>query len=270
MKQYPMIILAGKPPERDELMDYADVDYKALIDINGKPMFKYVLEQIQKSELVSYLLIVGKKDELEHLMDSMDPDKISYLDIEGKTGEKFHQAALHLLDLSKTRDDLFHSNSKQIIYMTSDIPSITSDMMRNHMKKCQDSSVDLYYSVVEREFMDKTFPGSGRTYMGIEGGKYAGVDIAVINIETISTKYDKIRLVTEQRKSFLKGVFLASPFTFIKLIIGKVKMKDVENLMSKIFGLKAKLIITEDAEMAFDVDKPFQLDMMREFIKKNR
>ena len=270
MKQYPMIILAGGPPVRDELMEYADVDYKSLIPINGKPMISYILDEFHKSGLISYLLIVGKKEELVDLTKDMDPNKVEFMIVEGNAAEKFYQAGMHLLDLAKTRDDIFLSKSRHIIYTTSDIPAAKSHMIKDHMKKCQDDSIDFYYSVVEKADMDAAFPNNGRTYMNIEGGKYAGVDLVVVNIEILREKYHIIKLVTENRKSFLRGLFFASPLTFIKFIIGRVKMKDVEGLMSKIFGMRSKLIITKDAELGFDVDKTFQLDIMREFFKKNR
>ncbi len=265
MKQYPMIILAGGPPVRDPLMEYADVDCKALIDISGKPMISYVLDEFHKTGLISYLLIVGKKDELVGFTKDMDPNKVEFMVVEGNAAEKFYQAGMHLLELSETRDDVFTTSSRHIIYATSDIPAAKSNMIKDHIKKCQDDSTDFYYSVVEKADMDAAFPESGRTYMNIEGGKYAGVDLVIVDMEILRDKFHIIKLVTENRKSFLRGLFFASPLTFIKFILGRVKMKDVERLMSKIFGFRSKLIITKDAELGFDVDKPFQLDIMREY-----
>ena len=59
-----------------------------------------------------------------------------------------------------------------------------------------------------------------------------------------------------------------TPGTFTKLALKRVKTKDIERLMGKIFKMPCKLVISEDAEVAFDVDKPFQLDIITKFIEK--
>ena len=59
MDKIPFMILAGSPPESDPLMQVAGVEYKALIEINEKPMIDYVPEAVYKSGLASYILVVG-------------------------------------------------------------------------------------------------------------------------------------------------------------------------------------------------------------------
>ncbi|MHA2252373.1 MAG: hypothetical protein ACXAD7_18550, partial [Candidatus Kariarchaeaceae archaeon] len=68
----PFIVLAGSPETRDILMEYANVEYKALIDINGQSMITRVLDAINKSNIASRIFITGLPKELVVFPDNMD------------------------------------------------------------------------------------------------------------------------------------------------------------------------------------------------------
>ncbi len=262
----PFIVLAGSPPTRDQLMEYANTDYKALIDINGKPMLTRVLEAIRDSNRASYILIVGlPKDKIE-LPEGIDANIVEFYEIEGKQVDKIINSCKYIYDLGQKNPDIFPKGSYHTVITTSDIPALTGRTIDDYLDRCFETDHAFYYCVVEKEHMEREFPNSGRSWIKMDGNKYCGADLALFDVTYAEQSYDLLKVITENRKSFTKALFKASPITFFKYVLKIAKMKDVERLMTKIFGFPSKLIIDEDARIAFDVDKPYQLDLMRSYI----
>ncbi len=262
----PFIVLAGSPPERDALMEYADIDYKALIDVNGKTMLTRVLEAIRDSERASYILIVGLPKQLVDLPQGIDSDRVGFYEIEGKQVDKIIKSCMHLLSLGKEDPSIFPRGTNHAVITTSDIPAISGETISKYLDECFLTDHAFYYCVVDREHMESMFPNSGRSWIKMDGNQYCGADLALFDVTYAEQSYDILKIITENRKSFTKALFKASPLTFFRYILKLARMKDVERLMTKIFGFPSKLIIDEDARIAFDVDKPFQLDIMRSFL----
>ncbi|MHA2251076.1 MAG: hypothetical protein ACXAD7_11995 [Candidatus Kariarchaeaceae archaeon] len=263
MNKLPFIILAGSPASKDELMEYADTDYKALIDIHGNSMIYWILKAIHESNLASYILIAGLKKEFVQLPKGLDESIIDYYEISGSHVDKIVMSANYTLEHSKNNPSIFPGETAHAVMLNADIPAITKDTISNYVKACGDLSASYYYVVVTQGAMDEAYPNNGRSYMKIENEYYAGGDMNMVDLKVVEPSYPLLKKITENKKSFIKALFFAAPFIFIKYILKRVKLKDVENLMTKVFGFESRLIISTDADIAFDVDKPFQLDLMR-------
>ncbi|MHA2249805.1 MAG: hypothetical protein ACXAD7_05555 [Candidatus Kariarchaeaceae archaeon] len=259
----PIVILAGSPPEKDILRNYAGVDYKSLIDIHGKSMLTHILEGIHNSDMASYILVTGIPREIVDLPEGMDEDRIDFYGTSLSHVDKIVESAKYMLNKAEDDSSIFPAGTTHAIIMTSDVPAIHANTIRRFLLNCGDRSASLYYPVVHQTIMDKRFPDNGRSWIKVDGENYCGGDINLVELKEVEPLYPLIKKIVDNRKSFVKALFWASPITFFKFIFKRVGMKDVERLMTKIFGVKAKLIISEDAEVAFDVDKPFQLDLMR-------
>lgn len=265
MEKVPFIVLAGSPPKRDELMEYAGKDYKALIEIEGKSMLTHVLEGIRDSNRASYILIVGLPKQFVQLPDGLDPDIVDYFEIEGKQVDKIIKSCMHLMNLGKENPTIFPRGTTHAVITTSDIPAISGETISAYLDRCFQTDHAFYYCVVDRDHMETMFPNSGRSWIKMDGNQYCGADLVLFDVKYAEQSYGILKIITENRKSFTKALFKASPITFFKYVLKLARMKDVERLMTKIFGFPSKLIIDEDARIAFDVDKPFQLDIMRSF-----
>ncbi len=265
-EQVPFIVLAGSPPKRDALMEYAGIDYKALIEVNGKTMLTRVLEGIRDSGRASYILIVGLPKDLVELPVGIDSNRVGYFEIEGKQVDKIIKSCMYLSDLGSKDPSIFPRGTNHAVITTSDIPAISGKTISDYLDQCFQTEHAFYYCVVDREHMEAMFPNSGRSWIKMDGNQYCGADLALFDVTYAEQSYDILKIITENRKSFTKALFKASPITFFKYIFKLARMKDVERLMTKIFGFPSKLIIDEDARIAFDVDKPFQLDIMRSFL----
>jgi hypothetical protein len=67
----------------------------------------------------------------------------------------------------------------------------------------------------------------------------------------------------------VKALFKLSPFFLFKYLLRRISMDEVEEILTKMFGFDSRVIICNHAEIVFDIDKPIQLDIAREYIKHN-
>lgn len=262
----PFVILAGSPPERDALMEYSNVDFKALIDICGKPMLTRIIEAVLASDLASYILFVGIPHDLVPLLNDVDPALVDYVEMEGKPTEKIIGAAKYLLEKSKSNPNIFPTGKTTTVILAGDIPAVTADVIKYFVEQTGERDKGFYYSTVERSVMETAFPQSGRSWIRLDGKDYCGGDMHIFDVQYAEQSEQIMNIIFENRKSFVTALFKAAPFIFIKYILKLVSLKDVERLMTKVFKFPSGVVISKYAEIAFDVDKPFQLDLMREHL----
>ncbi|MCE7734815.1 MAG: hypothetical protein GPJ54_08070 [Candidatus Heimdallarchaeota archaeon] len=267
-RKLPFIILAGSPDKRDKLMEYADVDYKAQIIINGKSMLTRTLEAIRDTGSYSYIVISGIPKERVIIPEGIPEDKIEFFLSEGGQMDKIIDAAIYLVAKGKKNPEIFPSSTYHAVNLSGDIPALTGEILNRFIDVCGDRKADFNHTTVEKSVMDKTFPNNGRSFTKIDKRFYCTGDLNMTNLEKAESLRPVMRKISANRKNFMKALFRASPWTFTKLALKRVKTKDIERLMGKIFKMPCKLVISEDAEVAFDVDKPFQLDIIKEFIEK--
>ena len=244
-------------------MEYADVDYKAEIIINGKPMLTRVLEAIRDSEYYSYILLTGIPKNRVVIPEGIPEDKIDFFMSEGKQMDKIVDAANFLVEKANNDPSIFPAESKHSVNLSGDIPGISGEILKRFILECGDRNSSLNHTAVEKTIMDKAFPNNGRSFTKIEKSYYCGGDLNMTDLEYAESLRTILNKISKSRKSFTKSLFKASPWTITKLALQRGKIKDAEKLMTKIFKMKSKLIISQDAEVAFDVDKPFQLELMK-------
>jgi GTP:adenosylcobinamide-phosphate guanylyltransferase len=57
---------------------------------------------------------------------------------------------------------------EKVLLISADIPGIRAEMLDWMIDRVQESEHDLYYNVIRREVMEKRYPESKRTYIGLE------------------------------------------------------------------------------------------------------
>ncbi|MCY3410121.1 MAG: hypothetical protein INQ03_00660 [Candidatus Heimdallarchaeota archaeon] len=272
--KFPFIVLAGSPEERDPLMEYADVDYKALIELDGKPLLNYVLDTVIASDRATFILITGIPEELVTLPDTFPRDRIQFLTIKGDLVDKIHGGCAEILRIGKEIPEIYDGYENAII-ITGDVPFAKPEAIHDFIDGCaaNDFYNDFYHSMVTFKTMEEKFPGSGRSFIHLrdENNQQIGLcggDIDMLTLQPLVDHYDVLKKVTTNRKFFLKGLWSFNKFFFIRYVLKRVNVSEIEALITHMFTRPSKVIITPHAEIGFDVDKPFQLDMAREYIKK--
>jgi len=247
------IIIAGHTPGKtDALLEYARVENKALIPIAGKPMIRWVSDALARSQHVTRLVIVGLDASCGV---DFGPKPIVFVPDQGRLMKNVWAGGRRAIQDTPNRD--------RILVCACDIPLITTEIVDDHIAAMTATMHDLYYTIVDRETMRARFPTSRRTYTRLRDGVFCGGDLNMASGKVLETNQELWDDLLEARKSALRQVQRVGLGTLFRFVTRTLSIADAERRAEKILGLKARAVRTPHAEIGMDVDKPFQLDIVR-------
>ena len=251
-----LVTAGGVPTPDDPLYEYSQGESKALIDVAGKPMVQWILDAISGSTKVDNVVIIGI-------------DESSGVTCEKPT--RFIPSHGNMVDnIRAGTEEIVKINpyTEYILAVSSDIPTITSEMVDWTVNSCMETKDDMYYSVVSREVMEARFPGSKRTYTKLKDIHLSGGDMNVVSKDTVISKQGLWNRMEAARKNHLKQAALIGFDTLFLILFRLVDLDGAVKNASKRLKLNARAILCPYAEIAMDVDKPHQLEILREDLSK--
>ncbi len=246
------IVTAGwSPREDDPLAEYTQDRSKALIPIAGKPMISHVVNALAGSRYVQHVIVVA----LDPAAEVQFPVPVEYVPDAGgilaNTEAGLQYALAHYPDVDA------------VLLSSCDVPTITPTIVDAFIEECLRTDHDLYYSIVERSVMEARFPGSRRSYIHLREGDFAGGDLFLARPTIALDQQDLWQSLTGARKSVLRQARMIGMWPFFKLIIRRLSLAETERRGSKALDVRGKAVIFPYAEVGMDVDKPFQLEIVR-------
>ena len=246
------LILAGSStPEKDRLVEYTRGGPKALIPIAGEPMIAYVIRALSGSRYIRHMVVVG----FEKPLDIDSPVPIDYIPAPGAMVDNFLAGMQYIADQ--------WPETVAIVGSSSDIPLITAPMVDEFIASCLRSDYDLYYNVVERSVMEGRFPTSERSYVRLREGSFAGGDLSMLRPAAMQANLELVRALAGERKSVQHQARLIGWRTLALLLLRRLSIPRAEARVSQVLGIRGRLVICPHPEIGMDVDKPFQLEIVR-------
>lgn len=250
-----IITAGGIPNPEDSLYAYTQGSYKVLLPIEGKPIIQWVLDALDESTVVDKIIIVG----LPHGTSLKSRRKIVYIESQNDLMKNVQAAAEKAVELDPACTDAF--------LVSGDIPGLTAEMVKWLADKVKNGPpMDIHYTVVARETMEREFPGSNRTYTKLKDGEVAGGDISAFNPHMALDPNARWRKLIDYRKSPIKQAGVIGFDTLFLLLIRQLSLKDAEFRVSKRLGICAEVILSPYASMAMDIDKAHQYEIMQKYL----
>lgn len=226
---------------------------KALRLIASRYMIEYVISSLRESECVGKIYVVGDenlKEKIEYLVDG-------WIKACGGIMENIRHSVEIMGDLETP-----------CIIVTSDIPMVKGEAIRDFVEKCQLESIDLGYPIIDKKLNDQKYPDVKRTYVKLKEGTYTGGNIVYFNPKIVENCTRKAEQLIEYRKNPLKmGRILG--FTFlIRLLLGRLPISKVEDKIQKMFDIRGSAILTDYPEIGNDVDKPSDIEFVNKYLDK--
>ncbi len=247
-----LITAGGTPATGEKLYEYANGLPKAMINIAGKPMVQWVLDAVSRSSHVDHIVLIGLR-ELGGLtcpkpltLMPNQPDMISNV----ITG--INQIS-HL-----------NPSAEHVLVVASDIPSITTEMVDWLIDIVEKSDADLFYNVVTKEIMEKRYPTSNRTYTKLKDTNVCGGDMNAVRVDMIQNRSPLWDDLISSRKNPFKQASIIGFGLLLKLLFRTIDLADGAKSISKRLGINGKVIQCPYAEVAMDVDKPHQLEIIKQ------
>lgn len=246
-----VVLAGGIPRPEDPLYSYSNGEAKALIDVAGKPMVQWVLDALCGSRLIERIVVMGLSTKTE--LKCKKP--ITYLSNQGKLLENLKVGTAKVLELNP--------KAEYVLFASSDIPGITSEMVDWLLKTCGETDDDIYYNVIRREDMEKRYPNSKRTWTPLKDMEVCGGDMNMARTSIVNEHSDFWNKIIEARKSPTALAALLGPVIAFKLLTRQLTIDDVIRRVAEKLGLKGRGIVCPYAEVGMDVDKPHQLGIIR-------
>lgn len=246
-----IVTAGGVPTPEDPLYEYTRGAPKALLEVGGKPMVQWVLDAISNSQTVSQVVLVG-------LMADSGLTCAKPL-----TFVPSHESMLLNVRAGVEKVIEMDSGSHHILVVSSDIPSITTEMVDWLVNNTQQSDHDIYYTVVTREVMEGRFPTSHRSYTRLKDVEVCGGDMNVIRAITVTANEQLWEKIITARKNVLKQAALIGYGTLVLLLLRRLELGSGIKRVCQRLGITGRVVFSPYAEIAMDVDKPHQLEILR-------
>ena len=246
------LILAGTK-EKGPLEIAENVDNKALIMINGKPMIDYIVDALKNSENIDQIIVVGPEKELSPYI--------------GKKVRKILNPGNSILENMESGFNFFDSNDNLLI-LTSDIPLITPEAIDEFLKICTERKAYIGYPLITKENIMKKYPETIRTYVTMKEGIFCGGNIVFFKPEVFYQQKKLIKELFENRKSTWKYVKILGLKFIFKFIFKTLTLEEVERRVTGIIGYNSIAVMISHPEVMIDLDKISDLELIREYLKR--
>ncbi len=246
------VVTAGwSPKDDDPLAEYTHDKPKALIPIAGKPMIAHVVDALAGSRYVQDIIVVSLSPGAEVRFST----PVEYVPDAGDI--------LNNVEAGLNHATAHYPGTDGVLISSSDVPTITSPIVDAFIEECFRTDHDLYYSIVERSVMENRFPGSLRSYVHLREGDFAGGDLILVRPSMSLGRRELWRDLAAARKSALHQARLVGVGLFLRLLARRLSLSDAERRICKVLNVRGRAVPFPYAEVGMDVDKPFQLEIVR-------
>ncbi len=245
-----IVIAGGRPAESEPLYAITKGAPKALLKFGERTMVDYVVSALRASQYIDRIVVVGlSSDEgISHHRSLITlPDQ----------GGLISNGIAGLSWLAENQND-----SEHILMCSSDIPAITTPIIDEFIEECLPFDFAVYYSLVTREVMENRFPNSKRTFVKLRDIEVAGGDVFIAIPGLAQSHRQLLEDLAAGRKRAWRLARIVGPVTLLKLLIGRLTVKDIELKATNYIGHPVRVVIFPHAEIAMDVDKPHHIEIL--------
>jgi molybdopterin-guanine dinucleotide biosynthesis protein A len=246
------IVTAGGIPQPGEpLYEFTQGQPKALMDICGKPMIQWVLDALNGADNVDQVIVIGLPPDAPLAC----PKVVDFLPNQG--------SMLQNVRAGMKRSQEINPQPHHLLFASSDIPGITSEIANWVVTTALQTDEDAYYTVVTRQVMEARYPNSRRSYTRLKDIEVCGGDIHVVRSQ-IGPENDAMwEKLIASRKNVFKQASLIGYDTLIMLLFHAITLDKAIKVVTQRLHITGRPLICPYAEAGMDVDKPFQLEIIR-------
>ena len=246
-----MITAGGIPQPGEPLYSETQGISKALLDVAGKPMVQWVVDALCQSSIVEKIIVVGLPADSNLLCSKI----IDYI--------PNHTSMLENIRAGVNKSwNTTHRQSMSCWCPPIFLP-ITGEMVDWVANKAQETDDDAYYNVIRREVMEARFPNSRRSFTRLKGVGVCGGDMNLSHTRMMKGNDEVWEKIIASRKNALKQAALIGYDTLVLLMLRLIDLNQGIQMVSKRLRINGRALVCPYAEIGMDVDKPFQLEMMR-------
>ena len=253
--QMTAIVLAGDRTKSDSLINHSAAGCKALIDIDGVPMVRRVLDSLMASKVVSKITLAGPQE------DELATDAgLSKLVEEG--------AIFWRAPESSPSTSAYHAMQsveadQPVLLTTADHPLLTPEIVDAFGRQSLADDVDVAVGLAPHALVAEAYPGIKKTVLRFSDGEFCGCNLFAFLTPEGRRAASFWRKIEQERKKPLLVIGLLGWWAVIRYRLGLLPLEEALAKLSKRLGLRMRAVILPYANAAIDVDSIADLMLVK-------
>lgn len=248
-----VLVLAGGTLETERFQGLVPlVPYKAAVPILGRPMFERVVAvargcpAVRRIRVVTYPALASP--ELAALEAEVIPER-------GEIADNF-RAGLEALP-----------GAERVLLLSGDLPLLTPASLADLLSRAP--GADVVFPYVEREDVLRAFPDREWIFSHTPEGAFTGSAVLLCRPPAVLAHWSWVEdLLAARRKSPLQLASMFGPGFGLKLLLKRLRVRDVEAKLSQLLHVTARGYRSRYPELAMDVDKYGDVVFAEEYLTR--
>lgn len=258
--QMTAIVLAGDRTKADSLINHSKAGCKAMIDIDGLPMVRRVLNSLRASHVVNKICLAGPEaSEVatdEPLATWVKDGEILWREPESSPST----SAFHVMESLDPEE--------AVLLTTADHPLLTPEIVDAFGRQSLADDVDVVVGLAPHALVLEAYPGIKKTVLRFSDGEFCGCNLFAFITPEGRRAARFWRKIEQQRKKPLVVIGLLGWGAIIRYRLGLLSLEEALAKLSKRLGLRIRPVILPYANAAIDVDSISDLILVKGSIAK--
>jgi len=172
-----------------------------------------------------------------------------------------------ILNLKETESDIY------LLFVATDTPFITYESINDIIFRLDYIEGDVFLPIVSKEVYEVRYSNKAsklRTFVRFKNDSFCNTSLFIIKSQIIGNFLDLLENIIKNRKKPLKLAEIFGYDILFKLILKNLAIIELEERINKLFNVKAHAILTNYAELAFNIDKKQDLEFYYKLIASNK
>ena len=256
-RRFTALVLAGsRRGAADPVAAAAGVSHKALAPVAGRAMALRVLDTLRDCPEIGRIALclddldlAGRLPELARRIASGEVSVVV---------ARHSPAASVLAALDQIERPL------PLLIATADHPLLTAEMVRFFLAALGDAEAAA--AVAAETVIAAAYPETRRTYIRLKGGSYSGCNLFALMVADAARAAEFWTRVEAYRKRPWRLFAAAGPRALLAFLLGRIDLASAADRLSKLLGLRLRVVTLPFAEAAIDVDKPSDLALAEKIL----
>jgi CTP:molybdopterin cytidylyltransferase MocA len=254
------IVLAGDRTKADSLINHTKAGSKAMIDLEGTPMVRRVLNSLRQARVVNKICMSGPEaSEVATdaaLQQWIDDGEIIWCEPGISPSTSAYQAMQAL------------PADEAVLLTTADHPLLTPEIVDAFGRQSLADDVDITVGLAPYALVAEAYPGIRKTVLRFSDGDFCGCNLFSFITPEGRRAAKFWRKIEQQRKKPLVVIGLLGWWAVIRYRLGLLSLEEALAKLSKRLGLRMRAVILPYANAAIDVDSIADLMLVQGALEK--